>query len=82
MRFCTVLAVAPLFLTVARPAPLAAQTILGRVLDQVNEAPIGGAILTLVTRTGEERVRTLADSVGRFVIEPPEAGESFLQDIS
>ena len=60
------------------PQPAVGQTILGRVLDQVNEQPIGGAIVSLVTRSGEERVRALADSVGRFVITPPEAGEYVL----
>ncbi|MDH3272076.1 MAG: carboxypeptidase-like regulatory domain-containing protein [Gemmatimonadota bacterium] len=57
------------------PAPVAAQTILGRVLDQDSERPIGGVIVSLVEADGSERARALADSLGRFQIGPPEAGE-------
>ena len=62
----------------ALPSPAAAQTLLGRVLDLVNEAPIGGVIVSLVARDGTERVRTLSDSTGSFVIKPPEEGEYVL----
>ncbi len=62
----------------ALPASAVGQTLLGRVLDQVNEAPIGGVIVSLVGRDGTERVRALSDSIGRFVIEPPEEGEYLL----
>jgi hypothetical protein len=54
------------------------QTILGRVLDQINEEPVGGVVVALIARTGEERLRALSDSAGRFVITPPEAGEYIL----
>ncbi len=57
---------------------LRAQTILGRVLDQVNEQPVEGVLVSLIARTGERRARALSDSIGRFVIEPPEAGEFLL----
>jgi len=63
---------------IALPASAVGQTLLGRVLDQVNEAPIGGVIVSLVGRDGTERVRALSDSIGRFVIEPPEEGEYVL----
>lgn len=62
----------------ALPAGSEAQTLLGRVLDQVNEEPVGGVIVSLVARSGEERVRTLSDSIGRFVLTPPEPGEFLL----
>lgn len=65
-------------LAVSSPSDARAQTILGRVLDQVNEAPVGGVIVRLIQRDGAERLRTLTDSVGRFVIAPPEAGEYIL----
>ena len=65
-------------LSIASPPDAGAQTILGRVLDQVNEAPVGGVIVRLVERDGEERLRALTDSAGRFVIAPPEAGEYIL----
>lgn len=60
------------------PAPAAGQTIVGRVLDGVNEAPVGGALVLLIDRQGAERARILADSAGRFVLEPPEAGQYYL----
>lgn len=62
----------------AAPAPAASQTLLGRVLDLANDAPIGGVIVSLVTRDGTERVRTVSDSIGHFVIVPPEDGEYVL----
>ncbi len=60
------------------PAPVAAQTILGRVLDELSEQPVPGVVVSLVARTGEERLRALSDSAGNFVIRPPEAGEYLL----
>ena len=72
-----ILALVSLGLTVMAGSA-AAQTILGRVLDQVNEEPIGGVIVALLGRDGEQRLRVLSDSVGRFVLAPPEAGEYVL----
>lgn len=60
------------------PSPVDAQTILGRVLDQVNEAPVGGVIVRLIERDGAERLRVLSDTAGRFVLRPPEEGEYLL----
>ena len=60
------------------PTPALAQTILGRVLDEVTERPVGGVVVRLVARSGQERTRTLSDSAGRFVVEPPEPGEYLL----
>lgn len=67
-----------LLTVISFPTQGAAQTILGRVLDHANEAPVPGVIVTLVTREGDERVRTLSDTIGNFVIVPPEDGEYFL----
>lgn len=60
------------------PSLTSAQTIQGRVLDQDNEQPVGGAIVALVGPEGEEHERVLADSVGRFRIAPSETGEFYL----
>lgn len=60
------------------PSWASAQTIQGRVLDQDNEQPVGGAIVSLVDADGGEHGRALADSAGRFRIAPPEAGEFYL----
>lgn len=54
------------------------QTVEGRVLDQASERPVGGAIVAMVDEDGEERTRTLADSIGQFRIQPPEAGNFYL----
>ncbi len=67
-----------LLTVIALPTPAAAQAILGRVLDQANEEPLGGVVVMLVTSDGDERVRTLSDTVGNFVIAPEEDGEYFL----
>lgn len=60
------------------PAAASAQTILGRVLDDLTEQPVPGVAVALVERDGEERLRVLSDSAGTFVIRPPEAGEYVL----
>lgn len=65
-------------LLLSAPGHATAQTIVGQVLDQINEQPVGGVVVSLVGRSGEARVRTLSDSVGRFVLAPPEAGEYLL----
>lgn len=61
----------------AAPA-LHAQTLVGRVLDQVNETAVGGAVVSLVNREGAERAQTVSDATGQFRLTPPEAGEYFL----
>jgi len=74
----------PAFLLVgalAHAAPTAgvgAQTLEGRVLDRMNESPVGGAIVTLMSRDGATRAEALSDAKGRFTIVPPWAGEYFL----
>lgn len=69
---------AGLLTCLAAPDPAASQTLLGRVLDLVNDAPIGGVIVSLVGRNGAEQVRTVSDSLGQFVLAPPEEGEYIL----
>ncbi len=60
------------------PASARGQTIIGQVLDQLSEQPVGGVIVSLIERDGEEKLRTLSDSVGRFILAPPQAGEYLL----
>lgn len=52
---------------------------MGRVLDDARESPVSGAAVRLLDRDGRKKVETLADSLGRFVLAPPEAGEYYLE---
>lgn len=70
---CTLLAGTPL--------PASAQTLVGRVLEERRETAVGGAVVSLIDRQGRERLQVLADSAGRFVLVPPEAGEYVLQAV-
>ena len=65
-------------LIAVHPNAAAGQTLLGRVLDQASEAPVPGAIVSLVTRDGAARAQQITDSIGRFTLSPPEADEYFL----
>ena len=60
-------------------SPLPAQTIVGRVVDESTETPILGAIVSLVTFTGEVDAQTLADDEGGFRITPTRVGEYYLE---
>ncbi|MGD8320040.1 MAG: carboxypeptidase regulatory-like domain-containing protein [Gemmatimonadota bacterium] len=64
------LALAPLL-----PNRLGAQTLTGRVLEDGRNTPIADASITLVDRKDKQRAGTLSDSLGRFHLAPPEAGE-------
>lgn len=61
----------------ARPA--AAQTVLGRVLDEANGLPVAGAIVRLLDDNGQERAQAVADSAGSFVMRRPATGEYALE---
>jgi hypothetical protein len=62
------------------PAPLAAfQTLQGRVVEEGRDVPVPGAQVTLLDRGGDRRARALADSLGRFTLAPPEAGEYVIE---
>ncbi|MDP2957499.1 MAG: carboxypeptidase-like regulatory domain-containing protein [Longimicrobiales bacterium] len=73
---------APAVAALLASAPLTAQTVVGRVLDDTRESPVAGALVRLLDRDGKERVRALADSAGRFVLAPPKAGEYYLEATS
>ena len=76
----TLLMAATLFLAAGAVlvAPLHAQTLAGRVLDEVRESPVSGALVVLLDRAGEERAQALSDDAGNFVLAPPVAGEYYL----
>jgi hypothetical protein len=58
---------------------LAAQTLTGRVVQEGSETPVAGAVVSLLDRDGSRRAATTADTVGRFVLTPPEAGEYIIE---
>ena len=57
----------------AAPA-LTAQTLRGDLVGAVSGQPVGYALLLLVDSTGRERVRTLSDGSGQFVLAAPSPG--------
>lgn len=63
----------------ALPSPVRAQTLVGRVLDESRGGPVGGALVRLLDRDGDERAQSLADDQGRFLLRPPEEGEYYLE---
>ncbi|HSM60103.1 MAG TPA: carboxypeptidase regulatory-like domain-containing protein [Longimicrobiales bacterium] len=63
------------------PAALEAQTLVGQVLDDARGSPVGGAVVRLLDRDGNERAQALADSLGRFTLAPPENGEYVLEAV-
>jgi hypothetical protein len=70
---------AALALGLGSPAPVAAQSITGLVVDQATGAPVPGAIIQFDTREGQ-RVRTLqANGAGAFAIDDLPPGRYRLQ---
>lgn len=67
------------FLALAATAPAAAQTLTGRVLEDGRDAPVSGALVSLLDRDGKNRAQTTADSLGRFTLAPPKAGEYIVE---
>lgn len=60
-------------------APLSAQTLTGRVLEDGREVPVAGADVALLDAGGRILVRVESDPIGRFSLTPPEAGEYVVQ---
>ena len=65
---------AVLALLATSAAPVDAQTMRGRVLDDENERPVPTALVRLVDADGEERGVTAADSSGGYRLVLPEPG--------
>ena len=57
------------------PAAIHAQTVDGTVIDADDGTPIAGVDLTLADAVGSIRASTVSDTVGRFTLQAPEAGE-------
>lgn len=55
-------------------APLEAQTIRGRVIDDSDERPVPSALVRLVDEAGTQVAATAADSVGRYRLLAPAPG--------
>lgn len=72
---CIVLAYATLC------SPAASQTIHGRLLEEQRDVPIEGAVVSLIDVDGEVRASSISDSLGRFTLSPPEAGEYHVRAI-
>ena len=61
-------------LAVAAPAPVLAQSIVGKVLDSESSEPLVGAEIILLDDAGRPRVRGFSDTGGGFRIETQGAG--------
>ena len=66
-----------LFLLCVGGQPGHAQTVVGRILDEQRGGPVSGALVRLLDRGGRERLTTVSDSAGRFVLTPAQ-GEFYL----
>src|SRR5712664_1687928 len=68
-----VMRIAAVLLIAALPATgsLAAQTVRGQLIDSISRAPLPGAFVTLVDEHGVERVRTMTNNSGEFVLSAP-----------
>lgn len=58
-----------------------AQTLTGRVLEDGREVPIAGAVVALVDRDDRRWIEAVSDSLGRFVLVPPRAGEYVVEAV-
>jgi hypothetical protein len=69
VRFCIAV-----FLLVAAPSAIPAQTIRGDLVGAATAQPIAYALVLLVDSAGHERARTLSDAAGQFVLLAPSPG--------
>lgn len=67
------------FALIIAAAPLDAQEIRGRVLDERTEVPVATALVRLVDESGESRSVTLADSAGAYRLQVPGPGSFRLE---
>ena len=55
------------------------QTLRGLVVEEGRESPVAGAAVSLLSRDGNHRAGASADSLGRFLLSPPAAGEYYIE---
>lgn len=67
----TVLILAAVF----KPPNATAQTLVGQVLEEGREIPVVGVAISLVDGNGDLSATTMSDSLGGFILAPPEPGE-------
>jgi hypothetical protein len=60
-------------------ASASAQTIVGRAIDQVTNAPVIAAQIELIDRKGDVRARSVTDTSGWFRLSAPEPGRYFVR---
>jgi hypothetical protein len=65
-------------LTLGLAAHARAQVLEGRVMEEGRILPIAGADVVLLGRDGAVQARTASDDSGRFMLEPPGAGEYYV----
>lgn len=66
-------------LTISTAAPLASQTIRGKLLDDRTEKPIEHASIVLIDATGETRDAAITDTTGNFTVRAREPGRYSLR---
>lgn len=70
-----------LLMAASAPPAASAQTLSGRLLEEGRETPVAGAVIWLVDRDDRRRAEATSDSLGRFLLTPPEAGEYVVEAV-
>lgn len=66
---------------VCAPATVMGQTLRGSVLEEGRDTPVARATISLLDGSGVHRAQTMSDSLGHFVLTPPEAGEYVIEAV-
>lgn len=67
---------------VITPPSATAQTLRGSVLEEGRETPVVGAAISLVDPEGKHWADAISDSLGRFLLAPPVAGDYVIQAVA
>jgi len=79
LSFVGLLGLFAAFLGLVGPAPLSAQTVHGRLLEQGTGRPIEAGDLTLLGEAGEAIDRAGTDSAGHFTLRSPDPGSFYVR---